>query len=312
MIIQNQAVRLLLAKCDTGAGKKGAENGPDALLAALKKHNIIFDDCLTLDALSVEEDPEMKFCKHVETVSSNAQRLNDAVIASVKDNKKTIVFSGDHSNAIGGLSGFVNAQPDKSIGVIWIDAHADLHSPYTTPSGNMHGMPLAALLATNNLSQVKNGLSEKEKEAWDNLKQTGGDTTPKISAKNIVFIALRDAEPEEWHLIDENNIKNFEPEYIKEHGIYNVINNSLKHLDHCDSLYVSFDVDSMDPSMADGTGTPVDNGLSKAEAEAVLKTLIHHPKTGLVEITEINPSLDTRPIKMAELTAEILASALKV
>jgi arginase family enzyme len=68
----------------------------------------------------------------------------------------------------------------------------------------------------------------------------------------------------------------------------------------------------MDPSMADGTGTPVDNGLSKAEAEAVLKTLIHHPKTGLVEITEINPSLDTRPIKMAELTAEILASALKV
>ncbi len=311
MIIQNQAVRLILAKCDTGAGKKGAEKGPDALMSELKKLEISFDDVHSLELENMNEDASMQFCKHIETVSNNAARLSEAVLESVQAGKKTFIFSGDHSNAIGGLSGFSNAHPDKTIGVIWIDAHADLHSPYTTPSGNMHGMPLAALMGADNVSEAKNVLSDKEVAAWNALKTVGVGPAPKIQPENLVFIAIRDAEPQEWHLIDQYNIKNFEPEYIKEHGIYNVINNSLKHLEHCDTIYVSFDVDSMDPNMANGTGTPVENGLSRAEAEAVLKTLVHHPKTGLVEITEINPSLDTMPHKMAVLTAEILALALK-
>ncbi len=311
MIIQNQAVRLILAKCDTGAGKKGAENGPDALLSELKKLNINFDDVQTVEVESVAEDVTMQLSKHIETVTNNALRLSQEVLNSAQTGKKTFIFSGDHSNAIGGLSGFSNAHPDKKIGVVWIDAHADLHSPYTTPSGNMHGMPLAALLGVDNNSEATHVLSEKEIAAWNALKSVGDGPIPKIHPENLVFIAIRDAEPQEWHLIDQYNIKNFEPEYIKEHGIYNVINNSLKHLEHCDTIYVSFDVDSMDPEMANGTGTPVDNGLSKAEAEAILKSFIHHPKTGLLEITEINPGLDSKPLKMATLTAEILASALK-
>jgi arginase len=311
MKIQNQAVRLILAKYDTGAGKKGAKMGPDALVKELEKLGVSFDDSHSVDGLFVEEDPSVQWCKYIETVANNSVILNNKVIDSIAEGKKTIIFSGDHSNAIGGLSGFVNANAEKRIGVIWIDAHADLHSPFTTPSGNMHGMPLAAMLGADNISQTKNTLNEKEIAAWENLKNIGECKQPKILPENIVFISLRDAEAEEWHLINEKNIKCFEPDYIKEHGIYNVINNCLKHLEKCDTLYVSFDVDSMDPSMANGTGTPVEDGLSKSEAEALLKTFIHHPKTGLLEITEINPGLDTLPLKMAELTAEILASALK-
>ncbi len=311
MILQDKTVRLILAKSDTGAGKKGAEMGPDALLEALSKLGVHFDDVHTLEALQVDEDPNMTWCKHIETVSSNANRLSAAVEDSIHAGKTTIVFSGDHSNAVGGLTGFRLANPDARIGVIWIDAHADLHSPYTTPSGNMHGMPLAALTGLDNMSQAKHELSAKEIAAWNGLKAIGNYPQAKIEAKDIVFIAIRDAEPEEWHLIDEHKIQSFEPDYIREHGIYNVLNKSLDHLANCDTIYVSFDVDSMDPSMANGTGTPVADGLKRVEAEAVLKTLMHHPKTGMLEITEINPSLDSLAQKMAGLTAEILAYAFK-
>lgn len=311
MTLQDKTLRLILAKCDTGAGKKGAEMGPLALVEELSKLDVNFDDVHTLEALQVDEDSGMTWCKHIETVSSNAERLGAAVKESILSGKSTIVFSGDHSNAVGGISGFRLAHPHARIGVIWVDAHADLHSPYTTPSGNMHGMPLAALTGLDNLSQAKRELSAQEIAAWNALKAVGDYPKAKIEAKDIVFIALRDAEPEEWHLIDEQKIKCYEPDYIREHGIYNVLNKSLEHLAHCDTIYVSFDVDSMDPSMANGTGTPVVDGLKRGEAEAVLKTLMHHPKTGMLEITEINPSLDSAGQKMATLTAEILAYAFK-
>ncbi|MCC6818877.1 MAG: arginase [Bacteroidia bacterium] len=312
MRIQDKVVSLILAKFDTGAGKKGAADGPENLLKALSKSNIIFDDVQRLENESSHSHSAHPFCKNIDILASNSQHLCQMVYDTVNQNKLPIIFSGDHSNAIGGLSGLKCAYPEKRIGVIWIDAHADLHSPYTTPSGNMHGMPLAVLLALDNLSHAKNPISETEKSAWDALKSIGPNAVmPKISAQDLVFIGLRDAEKEEWGLIDELNIKFFEPEDIKEHGIYYVINHSLEHLNHCDLLYISFDVDSMDPNLADGTGTPVDNGLTRIEAESVVKTLLNHPKTAAFEITEINPSLDTKAQKMADLTAEIVSMALK-
>lgn len=312
MIIQDKEVRLVLAKFDTGAGKKGAANGPESLLKALTGMNIDFDDVVRLENVPVTGNGAHPWCKNIEILTENSQKLSQLVFDAVKQEKLPIIFSGDHSNAIGGLSGLKCAYPDKRIGVIWVDAHADMHSPYTTPSGNMHGMPLAALLAIDNETNAKNQISELEKSAWDALKSLGPSAImPKIFAQDLAFIGLRDAEKEEWSLIDEYKIRTFEPMDIKEHGIYYAINHALKHLQHCDHLYVSFDVDSMDPSLADGTGTPVKDGLTKVEAESVMKALLNHPKLAAFEITEINPGLDTKSQKMADLTAEILAFAIK-
>ncbi len=311
MTIQDKPVRLILAKCDTGAGKKGAQAGPQALLTELNNRHITFDDVISLEPIPVEESEDIRYCKHIETVKSNSENLSQAIVETVNANKLPVIFSGDHSNAIGGISGIKNAHPNKRIGVIWVDAHADLHSPYTTPSGNLHGMPLAAMLAQDNTKCAEHELNELEISNWNALKSIGQSASPKILGTDLVFIGIRDLEPEEWSLIDDLNIQYYDPDYIKEHGIYNVINNSVKHLEHCDLLYVSFDVDSMDPEMANGTGTPVPGGLSKTEAESVLKSLIHHPKLAALEITEINPSLDEKDQKMASLTADILAYAIR-
>ncbi len=312
MIIQDKAVRLILAKFDTGAGKKGAADGPMALLNQLKKSKVEFEDKVELENVPVTENGHHPFCKNIEVLTENSIQLCELIYQARNEGKLPLIFSGDHSNAIGGLSGLKCAHPDKRIGVIWIDAHADLHSPYTTPSGNMHGMPLAVLLGVDNESEAHNQISEPEKQAWDKLKSIGPNAImPKIQAQDLVFIGLRDAEQEEWKLIDHLGVRFFEPDDFKAHGIYFAINHALKHLEHCDLLYVSFDVDSMDPSIADGTGTPVENGLSQIEAESVMKSFLNHPKLGAFEITEINPGLDKKSKKMAELTAEIFAFALK-
>lgn len=312
MLVNNKKVKLILSGFDTGAGKKGAKAGPAQLNQLLKQSGTMAESETTLKSSETLSSVDHTWCKNIETLIDNSNLLASEVEKALNEAYFPMVFSGDHSNAIGGLSGLTDAYPDKTIGVIWIDAHADLHSPYTTPSGNMHGMPLAALTATDNLSKAKHQLSNEEKMAWDTLKKVGSKgISPKIKPGNIAFIALRDAEPEEWSLIDEYGIAYFGPDDIKEHGIYYAINHALKKLEHCDGFYVSFDVDSMDPSLADGTGTPVDEGLSKTEAESVVKTLLNHPKTLVFEVTEINPSLDTREQKMAELTASVLQYALK-
>lgn len=312
MLLNGRKVSLIMAMFDTGAGKKGAAEGPEHLYKSLAKSSVVFDEVHRLENAVVSVNNVHPYCKHIEQITENSNKLCQFVYDTCNEGKLPLIFSGDHSNAIGGLSGLKCAYPDKRIGVIWVDAHADLHSPYTTPSGNMHGMPLAALLAFDNLTLAKNNISEDERKAWDKLKSLGPNAVnPKIFPQDLVFIGLRDAESQEWSLIDQHGIKTFEPTDIKAHAIYHTVNHALKHLEHCDMLYVSFDVDSMDPNLANGTGTPVEDGLSRIESESIIKTLINHPKLAAFEITEINPSLDTKEKKMADLTAEILTFALK-
>jgi arginase len=312
MKLNNKSLRLILSQFDIGAGKKGAAKGPEELLEALIRNGIVFDE---VDKLSNADIPisESKhpYCKNIEELKMSSVRLSESVEQAIQNDKFPIIFSGDHSNAIGGVSGLKSAYPDKRIGVIWVDAHADLHSPYTTPSGNMHGMPLAALIADDNAESKKNNISEEEAKLWNELKSIGsGNIVPKIHPQDLVFIGLRDAEQQEWHLIDKYEIMYFGPDDIKMHGIYYAINHAVSHLEPCDMIYVSFDVDSMDPSLSTGTGTPVEEGLNATEAEAVLFTLLNHPKTAILEITEINPDLDGDGQKMSELTANLLEKSM--
>tara|TARA_Y100001933_G_scaffold253408_1_gene293624 strand:- start:782 stop:1519 length:738 start_codon:yes stop_codon:yes gene_type:complete len=215
-----------------------------------------------------------------------------------------IVLAGDHSTAAGTICGIKKAHPEKRLGVIWIDAHADFHSPYTTPSGNMHGMPLAMVTATDNEECESNDVEEETEAIWERIKQIGANG-PKISPSDIVYIGVRDTEKAEDHLIEKFGIKNFTTEELNDKGVVTVAKEALQLLKDCDQIYISFDVDSLDTSVSTGTGTPVPNGLTKEQAFELNQELIKDKRVCCWEIVEVNPTLDTEN-KMAEIAFEIL------
>jgi arginase len=200
--------------------------------------------------------------------------------------------------------GIKAAQPEKRLGVIWIDAHADLHTPYTTPSGNMHGMPLAMVTQLDNLDCKINQPSQETLTYWDKIKKIGGDS-PKINPQDIVFISVRDTEAPEDFLIKKYSIKNFSTAEVRQLGVATIAKEALQLLKDCDQLYISFDVDSLDSSISVGTGTPVPNGLTVAEALQLNAELIKDKRVCCWEIVEVNPTLDTENT-MAEIAFDVL------
>jgi arginase len=237
-------------------------------------------------------------------VIETCERVSQEVKKAVKAGSFPIVLSGDHSSAIGTITGLKMAYPDKRIGVIWIDAHADLHSPFTTPSGNVHGMPLAALLGFDNLPFKKNNIDKATSDLWNQLKNLGG-INPKVEADDIVFLALRDYEPEEGDLIVKNGIAVYTTQQIRSKGIENTCRKVLADLDSCDYLYISFDVDSLDPSVSKGTGTTAKGGLLEREMATLILGLFRLEEVICFEITEVNPTLDNENT-MAEAAFTIL------
>ena len=227
-----------------------------------------------------------------------------------KEGYTTLIFSGDHSSGAGFIAGMREAYPDKKIGVIWIDAHGDLHSPYTSPSGNMHGMPVAIILGVDNKENQTRRPKPEVVKNWEKLKQTGAlHITPKIHPEDIIFIGIRDLEEQEWAVIKDNKIKYFGAKDIEKQGIAKVINKTKEHFAGYDAIYVSFDVDSLDPSISKGTGTPVPNGLSTDDAKKLLKAFYAMPNFKALEVTEVNPLLDCEN-KMATAVVKILREAI--
>lgn len=302
-------IKILEVKSELGAGTRGASLGVDAIkIAALDFMSSLFvqiptEEVENENALLYEHvsSPHARRVKGVHTV---IERVANAVKETKQSGLFPIVLAGDHSTAAGTIAGLKMADPKKKLGVIWVDAHADLHTPYTTPSGNMHGMPLAMSLATDNKKHQRHSLDEKVIEYWEKLKNIGG-ISPKIKAEDIVFIALRDFEEEEEAIIKDNNIKVITVSEVRKKGIENIVRQSLQHLNHCDEIYISFDVDSMDSSISRGTGTPVRNGLKEKEAEDLIASLIQNHKISCLEITEVNPTLDSENL-MAEIAFTIL------
>lgn len=304
---------IILSASGLGAGKKGSELGIQAfrIAAANAQYNLFTKYPVTeLDGDHKLYSSSDKYQKDfLDGIVEFNERICDAVSGAFGRANKVINITGDHSNAVGSISGLRKAHPDSSIGVIWIDAHADLHSPYSTPSFNIHGMPLAALCGLDNKEEAGPNPpkpSEVQTTFWESLKQTGGShISPKIDPTDIVFIDIRDLEDPEWAVIKKHNIKHFEPADVKQLGIEQVISQTLDALKDKDIIYVTFDVDSLDPSISEGTGTPVPNGLSSSEAVALLKAFYHHEKCKMLEITEINPVLDQENA-MAKAVTEIM------
>lgn len=242
------------------------------------------------------------------------RHLNDCC-ATVKENLQEghdlLILSGDHSNAAGLVSGLKDAYPDKRVGLIWIDAHGDLHTPWTSPSGNVHGMPVGALMGLDEEDQKLREVPDLTANMWSDIRQLGDHRIePKINDTDVVFIGIRDLEQPEWNLLDRRNIRYYRPEQFDELGMKRVISETLEHLQDCDLLYISFDVDSMDPCVSWGTGTPVPGGLTVVQAKQLLRAFSQEEKTKVVEFTEVNPLLD-RENKMATTVVELLRAVLR-
>lgn len=194
--------------------------------------------------------------------------------------------------------------------MIWIDAHADLHTPYTTPSGNMHGMPLAVSIAEDNQECKVHDLDEKTFKQWEQLKNMG-KSGQKVLPEDVVFISLRDFEKEEKHLIEKHGMKVITTSEVRRTGAENVCRKVLRYLSDCTDIYVSFDVDSLDASISKGTGTPVSNGLKEREVEDLISKFMQNRKICCFEITEVNPTLDKENL-MAEIAFNILQRSVNV
>ena len=231
-------------------------------------------------------------------------KVSKAVCDSMKNNFFPVVLSGDHSTSGATIAGIKMARPKSKLGVIWIDAHADLHTPYTTPSGNIHGMPLAAAINEDNDDCAVHELDTETAKQWDYLKKIG-KISPKVLPEDVVFISLRDFEKEEKYLIDKYGMKVITTKELRTKGAENVVRAVLRYLSDCTDIYVSFDVDSLDAGISKGTGTPVSNGLREREAEDLISKFMQNRKICCFEVTEVNPTLDKENL-MAEIAFNIL------
>ncbi|HEU4791619.1 MAG TPA: arginase family protein, partial [Flavobacterium sp.] len=184
----NKVIKIIKNRSDIGAGTRGSDMGIDAIeIAAINKNSDYFNEYEFEDVKTHNESIYDKYrssvAKRIEHVVEQCTRVNNAVKNSLTNNYFPLVLSGDHSSALGTISGIKAAYPEQTVGVIWIDAHADLHSPYTTPSGNIHGMPLAAALGDDNLDCQVNDVAKDTQEHWNEMKNIGIDG-PKVLAEN--------------------------------------------------------------------------------------------------------------------------------
>lgn len=302
-------IKIIEVRSELGAGTRGASLGVDAIkIAALDIMSSLFvnipTEVIPDENRLLYEPVESPYAKRIRGIYTMYERVANAVQETLKSGLFPIVLAGDHSTAGGTIAGIKMATPKNKLGVIWIDAHADIHSPYTTPSGNMHGMPIAASIGEDNKENRTHKLDDATAAWWDKLKNLG-KIQPKVLPEDIVFIALRDFEKEEEALLKKHNIKVIPVQEVRKKGVENVVRQTLLHLSSCDEIYVSFDVDSLDSSISRGTGTPVSNGLREREAEDLMASFMQNHKICCFEITEVNPTLDKENL-MAEIAFNIL------
>ena len=306
-----RSLKIIENKSEIAAGTRGSSLGIEALkVAAWNKGSDFFK---TYPKLEIKDQNHLLYEKidtpaaiRIKGVVKVYQDTAEKVAKTIKNDEFPLVISADHASAGGVIAGLKMAKPEQRIGVIWIDAHGDLHSPFTSPSGNVHGMPLATALNIDNQTSKIREVDQKTLNYWNELKNIGG-IAPKILAEDIVFFGVRDTEPPEEYLMDHLGIKNYELEECRKRTIETCAAEALDQLKACDAIYISFDVDSLDcEAVSLGTGTPVKNGFLPEEAEKLIRQLLQTSKTICFEIVEINPTLDNKKNTMAETAFDIL------
>jgi arginase len=306
-----KTIKIIKNRSDIGAGTRGSDMGIDAIeIAAINQENDYFNNFQFEDVVTANESIYNKvnnsFAKRIDFVLQQCTRLSEHVSNNLNAGHFPLVISGDHSSALGTISGIKAADPSKRVGVVWIDAHADIHSPYTSPSGNIHGMPLAAAIANDNLDYQINKVSEQTAKLWEQMKNIGCDGQ-KVLPEDVVYFGVRDTEEPEDKQIEKLGIKNYMVAEMRYRGLEVCLNEAIERLKHCDAIYVSFDVDSMDCDMISyGTGTPVPKGFDQYEIIAIINAFLKTKKVASLEFVEVNPLLDFKGNKMAETAFEVM------
>lgn len=309
-------ITFIQVKSEIGARTLGASLGIDAIkYAALSRGDSFFKSKVFVE---IETDNNLlnnkittPNAKRITGLVKIYERICDSVSQVLQEKLFPIVIAGDHSTAGGTIAGLRKAYPNKRLGIVWIDAHADLHSPHTSPSGNLHGMPMATALGLDNLEKKRNTIVDETKIGWDNLKNMGG-LAPKVLPQDLVYVGVRDTEPEEDFAIMQHKISVVKIEQIKSQGAKAIVASILKTLEETDIIYVSFDVDCLDSKISVGTGTPVANGLEIIEANEIIKGLVASPKTICFELVEVNPLLDKDGNKMAEIAFDLIKDVYEI
>lgn len=304
-------IQYILNKSEITAGTRGASLGPEAIFAAARTQQDLFFQHQNFkhiqDTNHLLDNPDHNpHAKRIQGLISVFEQLNVQVADTLKKEQFPFLIAADHGSAGGTICGIKSAFPNAKLGIVWIDAHADIHTPFTTPSGNMHGMPLGTVIGDDNLECQRNDLNASTLAHWETLKKIGFDG-PKFHPDHLVYVAVRDTEPEEEAIMKRLAIKNYTVDEVRTLKIQGIVAGIQNRLKDCTHVYVSFDVDSMDPDLTSyGTGTPVKNGLTVEEAKELLTQLVAWEKTVCFEIVEVNPCLDEKKNKMAEIAFEII------
>lgn len=286
---------------DLGAGRRGVDMGPSALRIAelqqkLEKLGYSVSDTGDIK-IEIMERQKIKNhqLKYLSEIIKTSKILADKVSSVLEKGDFPLCLGGDHSMAIGTIAGISSYCKKKKLklGVIWIDAHADMNTDKTTPSGNIHGMPLAASL----------GFGNKELVNFYGF-------SPKLLPENCALIGIRSIDEAEKKIVKKLNLSVYTMQDIDKLGIHRIINKVLKQFsNNVDHIHVSFDVDSVDPSIAPGVGTPVQGGLSFREAHLIMESIAECGCMSSLEIAEVNPILDDKN-KSANFTVDLIASSM--
>ena len=305
---------IIEVKSEIGAGTRGASLGVEAVkIASLDLGSDFFRKYNSIEVENVNEllfnSAEHAYAKFIDGVLIMEERVCLEVYEQLFEERFPMIMAGDHSTSYGTIAGIKKAFPKKRLGVIWIDAHADLHTPFTTPSGNMHGMALAMACDLDNLECKVNNPKGETIDYWEQIHNVGVPGA-KIYPEDVVFISVRDLEKAENYLINKYGMSYIEIEEVRKTGADEIARKAIKMLDHCDLIYVSFDVDSIDSRFSTGTGTPVPNGLTPEEAKLLNAELVKDPRVCVWEMAEVNPTLDTEN-KMSETAFEVMDGVAK-
>jgi arginase len=296
-----QKIRIIGVPMDLGASRRGVDMGPSALRVAglqarIKQLGLQVED---IGNISVKQPEEMSFgekrAKYLAEIADACKDLAALVEKSLDENMMPVVLGGDHSIAAGTLAGVAGhfKKKEKKIGLIWLDAHGDINTPESSPSGNVHGMPLAAAM----------GYGATELVELQGFK-------PKVEPQNISLVGIRDLDTQEKKLAKKSGVHVFTMRDIDERGMREVMSDALKYaMDDTDGISASLDMDFVDPSDAPGVGTPVRGGVTYREAHLAMEMLADTEAMLSLEVVEINPVIDEHN-RTALLGVELVLSGL--
>ena len=292
-----QAVSLIGAPTDIGAGARGASMGPEALrvagiAATLESHGVDVLDRGNLSGPSNPWLPPVDGYRHLPEVVAWNQAVHDAVYAELKLGRMPILLGGDHCLGLGSISAVARhcREAGKKLRVLWLDAHADFNTSQLTPSGNIHGMPVACLCGFGPQSLI----------------EIGGQV-PAINPKWVRQIGIRSVDAGEKRFVHEQELEVFDMRYIDEMGMRHTMELALATLDANTHLHVSFDVDFLDPDIAPGVGTTVPGGPTYREAQLCMEMIADTGRMASLDVMELNPALDLQN-KTAKVAVDLIES----